>query len=935
MARSIERRFLSWDGSFLPRAADEIARALARDPRPVEIAVLPGRRAARRLEELLAERLDPGRLPPRLVTEGGLAAALAERPLALASRLARELAWAGALGDLPPEDVARCLGRAPVHTDLGGWRALARQCLRAADELAREGLDFESVHSLSGERLGEALRDRYGLLAAAAAQADERLSACGLLDPSRAPSSVAERGLARAEGRVWLVALADLDAARKRLLEAFGGDVTALVLAPQDLAEGFDAWGALVPAFWVGRDVPLEERQWRVADGPEQLGGESLDWLREISGSGLDPSSVTLGVLAGELEPFVERALASEGLRTRAAAGTSLEPTAPVLALRSAADLLRGQSSESFAAFVRHPAVEDALRRELGAIAGDLAPAFDAYWLEHLAARAQAPWLAGRSAVQPLQRLAVALHGLLGELASSRRAPLSTWAGEAGAFLARLWPQSRRDPGHSDAWALHAALEACAACLQEARELAAGPLDPADLGAADALSLLCARFEGERVALAPDPEALETAGWLELVLDEAPFVLLAGFDEGCVPAPESGDAFLPEAARGALGLASGERRLARDVWAASAILAARTGRSDAGVLAVSLRTSRDGDPRRPSRLVFYCPREKAVERVRRFFHSADDAPRTLPLPEKAPGKRDLPMAAPRGVRSLSVTAFRDYLESPYRFYLLHVLGLERVDDPQGELDPLAFGILAHDALCAFGRGPFAASPREDEIARQLSAELDQLAGERYGRDPPPAVSLQLEQLRHRFRGFARWQAAQVREGWNIARVEFGPEGFALEVDGEPMAVHGRIDRLDRHAASGAWRVIDYKTGEKGEAPPRPPSEPGAWKDLQLPLYRAMLEGELDGGDVELGYVVVPKQADRVEFKPAQYSAAHLADALETAREVVRDVRAGRFADPGEFERREHDPLLCAIAGVGLLEEEVELDEPEDGEEEAS
>ena len=55
-------------------------------------------------------------------------------------------------------------------------------------------------------------------------------------------------------------------------------------------------------------------------------------------------------------------------------------------------------------------------------------------------------------------------------------------------------------------------------------------------------------------------------------------------------------------------------------------------------------------------------------------------------------------------------------------------------------------------------------------------------------------------------------------------MEFEPAVFALDVDGAPMPVRGRIDRLDRHAVTGAWRVIDYKTGEKGDGPAAVPRQ---------------------------------------------------------------------------------------------------------------
>ena len=58
---------------------------------------------------------------------------------------------------------------------------------------------------------------------------------------------------------------------------------------------------------------------------------------------------------------------------------------------------------------------------------------------------------------------------------------------------------------------------------------------------------------------------------------------------------------------------------------------------------------------------------------------------------------ELPRAAEApAVQSMSVSSFRLYLQSPYEFYLKHVLRLKTLDDRARELDPLRFGKLAHE-----------------------------------------------------------------------------------------------------------------------------------------------------------------------------------------------------------------------------------------------
>ncbi|MBT3776242.1 MAG: DUF1592 domain-containing protein, partial [Gemmatimonadales bacterium] len=69
-------------------------------------------------------------------------------------------------------------------------------------------------------------------------------------------------------------------------------------------------------------------------------------------------------------------------------------------------------------------------------------------------------------------------------------------------------------------------------------------------------------------ALPPEPrrDAVELLDWLEVPLDDAPVVMLTGFNEGMLPESVSGHAFLPDALRSRLGLIDNRRRLARDAY---------------------------------------------------------------------------------------------------------------------------------------------------------------------------------------------------------------------------------------------------------------------------------------------------------------------------------------------------------------------------------
>jgi ATP-dependent helicase/nuclease subunit B len=175
------------------------------------------------------------------------------------------------------------------------------------------------------------------------------------------------------------------------------------------------------------------------------------------------------------------------------------------------------------------------------------------------------------------------------------------------------------------------------------------------------------------------------------------------------------------------------------------------------------------------------------------------------------------------------------------------------------------------------------------------------------------VSVQVEQLRYRFRRFAQWQAEWVRQGWRIVHTETSDfrETPYLQVDGQPMYLRARLDRIDYHAKKKEWAILDYKSSEAGDAPEKTHRRDGKWCDLQLPLYREL--GRFLGveGKVRLGYIVIPKDVTRIGHAPAEWSEADLRQALETAHDVIRRVRRQEFWPPAA----EPPPFSDDFAGI--------------------
>jgi hypothetical protein len=353
-------------------------------------------------------------------------------------------------------------------------------------------------------------------------------------------------------------------------------------------------------------------------------------------------------------------------------------------------------------------------------------------------------------------------------------------------------------------------------------------------------------------------------------------------------------------------------------------------RSRERVAFVTGRRSAAGDPQRPSRIVFHCADAEVVPRVKRFLHAASPR-RSRAGVASHEDRRALPqLASPQPVESLPVTAFRDYLQSPYLFYLRHVAGIESLDDRARELDPMHFGSLAHEVLQRFGQDEDARDLRDaGRIAAWLIDSLRAVARQRYGARPLPAVQLQVEQLAQRLAVFAEHQAARRAEGWQIHATEWSPEGgrSVFPVDGVPFALRGRIDRIDRHAERDAWSIWDYKTGEQIASPiNQHRRRDGTWKDLQLPLYCQLATPLLgDAQPCEVGFIGLSRDGSKKVFdgvdrwqKGGDESFADgVEHALETARDVVRRVREGDFFSADGFETR--DAILAAIAGIGVVD----------------
>jgi RecB family exonuclease len=407
---------------------------------------------------------------------------------------------------------------------------------------------------------------------------------------------------------------------------------------------------------------------------------------------------------------------------------------------------------------------------------------------------------------------------------------------------------------------------------------------------------------------------------------------VTGFNEGIVPSSLNADAFLPNELRRHLRLNDNARRYARDAYALCVLAQSRR-----ELKIVAGRRTVDGDPLVPSRLLFACHDEELPHRVLRLLKpAAPPLVRPVFAGSLVPGREqpafDVPRPASLGsaVESMRVTEFSDYLRCPYRYYLKQRLRLQAIDTAAEELDGLGFGSLLHGVLERFGKSDeIRSSTRPDEIAAFLDEALEEIANPLRRTTLQPALGVQIEQARLRLRSFAKWQADWAASGWRIICTEADikdEHGAVLLVDGVPMALRGRIDRIDvRETASGLEFVLfDYKTGDAGKTPDQTHRKQGEWIDLQLPLYRHLvraLEKPAVDGPVQLGYILLPRDIRRAGGQLAGWSPVDLAEADRVAEHVVRQIRREAFWPRSPEPTGDEFAAICQEQLLGAAVEE--------------
>ncbi|MGH7808962.1 MAG: PD-(D/E)XK nuclease family protein, partial [Candidatus Binatia bacterium] len=281
-------------------------------------------------------------------------------------------------------------------------------------------------------------------------------------------------------------------------------------------------------------------------------------------------------------------------------------------------------------------------------------------------------------------------------------------------------------------------------------------------------------------------------------------------------------------------------------------------------------------------------------------------------------------------RGLVPTALETYARCPFQFFARHVLGLQRLDQPEAVLgpSPAEFGELGHAILNGFfasliERGHLTGQHSTSDLDTLLSAIARQKLAE-YEVQNPVGYPLAWETLKE---GLVALIGQVIRKdlgelaasGYQPVELEIN-ESDQLPSDWpdplKQLKIRGRMDRIDRNAEHNRLRVIDYKFkfGANPTAQDRSLDRAAVRGErLQPPIYLLLGQhwAETNGanaGATEVSaqfYFIAPRWSDgplvSSEFRAVGMTGNLGAEIKNTIAELVRGIQSGSFfIRPGEY-----------------------------------
>ena len=894
----VKKIALCWNGSAVENAVEWLVEQ-SRSTKFIDLSghwvITQTSGASRRLSEGLAQyarERGSACLLPKWSTPGSLIKPMGDSldGLRIATPIQVLAQWVMILKENDLSQYPNLFPRIPEELDVSWGLSMAGAFVHLRETLAEANHDCQSVEE---SRLTEkwAEQDRWADLARLEKRYRERLKGEGMIDPMDARRSWVRKSVVP-EGikSVVLLGVSGFPDLAKISLEnvAMQGVALQSVIFCSDEKDlsSFDDFGRPLRAFWSTRPLGLSDDQLNLVFGPMEQANFAKDLIR----SQLSVSQENLNI--GVLDPEVKDALFSSG-ESEQNSPVYYDPEgmsgikAPLYSwLKAIYELLAGEEMNAAIQLLRFPLTLSWLERE--GVESNIRiwlKELDQLHAKHLSRTLTDGILFSQRSRRTVTEVLEKFSGLIDKIKTG------SFEHEIRELLGGALSAKTLDPSRAEHQSYIQLLPKVSDWLKELSNVNG-------ISVQERFSILLGLITQDSWTTEETGEELSLHGWLELVWADSPHLVVLGCNDSFLPASLPVNTFIPQSLRRELGLWTDEDRAGRDAYLLNWLISSRKSECER-VDFVMGKFSRNGTPLKPSALFFLCDPDDEYELPNRSEKLFGEVPPEGENPAWAYPWKLVP-GEHNPVRRISVTQFSSFLTCPFRFYLNKKFRMEEYNTEKEEADIMDFGILTHSALEAlldFGKG----EPDEETIYRYLIRRLEKEIAGRFGESPSLSILQQKASIERRLKKVAQLHVQDLLSGWQIQQVEkkfhidtcgsLDPgEWKVLAGEDEPvesessLRIVGMVDRIDFHAEKGVFRLIDYKTSDKGskqlhlkKSSLRREEYPEyffferdgktmRWMNLQLPLYRIWAEKALlnkDGPGLEVGIYNVPALEDKI------------------------------------------------------------------------
>lgn len=758
--------------------------------------------------------------------------------------------------------------------------------------LAEGLLDFAGVATHPQTQvLSERERYRWAALDALESRYRAILTKSNLIDPTDHQLNTLRNPIAQPlEGNPnWHLVVAcipDLMPALTRLF-SHAPVCDILIQAQPDLAHAFTEAGIPDPAFWESTQLSIHDNSIVIKESPEDEAQAIEAFLAKTRK--VDLSKLCLGVLNHEVIPPLTTIFDAHGLHLFEPDPIRLASQPPVRLLQILFQLTQEEKLELVAPLLSFPEIGTFLKTTYVKLRTDYNKLLETHFPTTLT---EALTFTAETS---------SLYSLFKQIKSWTLTLQQNPYEGARQILSTLFGAITPDPVN-DAYTF-ATFDALRQLFRELASIRLEHIQPS-------IALFNARLE--QIHLHPIRGTTHGSyeGRLELLWSPAKQMVVSGLNEGIFPDTTFEDTFLPNQFRLALGLRSDASRLSRDAYLIE-MLCQRFAPTD--ILLSCCKVNVRGDWLKPSRLFFRCTDKQRRDRTYQLFlkptskNTPTSADTAIQLTTPLENWTDTPPTITR----LSASAIRTFITSPIEFWLKYALHLEQTEPLPEGISAAQFGNLIHES---FERVVADETEMTDKSVEAIKIALQRHFCELFTKEYGDTSNLELLAVKQsgltRLQRAAEIEASLRQEGWITKYVEADTKSADWEVtiplETGNITLYGKIDRIDFNPTTNQWRIIDYKTARKGDAPndthyiqlkPKSKSKGSPifkeWKDFQLPIYRLLMRKALQipsSVPIQLCYFTLPSEGmPELLFFNDPVSEAHTLEGLQTVLAQIQTL----------------------------------------------